>query len=119
MDGKNLAQMVWLKKEILLEERRIREMEQENGESVQGGKTADRRRELIQKRRERCVAELTALEQYITSIDDSLTRQIFVYRYAYGMNWLEVAGALGGGNTADGVKKRCQRWLAAHPETAE
>ena len=107
MEPNDLAQIFWLKREIRMEEGRIRQMERTQGDAAV--------LERIRNRQNRSAAQLLALESYIDGIDDSFTRQIFVYRYACGMNWQEVARAVGGGNTADGVKKRCQRWLAAHP----
>ena len=107
MEPSDLAQLFWLKREIRMEEGRIRQMERTQGDAAV--------LERIRNRQARSAAQLLALESYIDGIDDSFTRQIFVYRYACGMNWQEVARAMGGGNTADGVKKRCQRWLAAHP----
>ncbi len=111
MKNSELTQLYWLKKEIRLEEGRLRELDME------GGREADALWYRIYRRKERCAAQVMEMEGYIDSIDDSITRQIFVYRYAYGMNWVQIAHILGGGNTADGVKKRCQRWLAAHPGT--
>ncbi|MBE6615906.1 MAG: hypothetical protein E7631_11470 [Ruminococcaceae bacterium] len=107
MNTNDLTQLFWLKKEIHMEEGRMKQMKTrgEMGAVL----------EQIRNRQDRCTAQMLALEKYIDSIDDSFTRQIFVYRYACGMNWQEVARAIGGGNTADGVKKRCQRWLSAHP----
>ena len=107
MENKELVQLYWLKKEIRMEEGRLQKLRKVEGtEAVQ---------QQIRKRQDRCTAQMLALEDYIDGIDDSLTRQIFVYRYACGMNWIQTAHALGGCNTADSVKKRCQRWLSSHP----
>lgn len=48
---------------------------------------------------------------YINSIDDSLIRQIIFYRYVSCMEWWEVAGSIGGNNTANGVRMACERFL--------
>ena len=46
---------------------------------------------------------------FISTIQDSLLRQI-VYSYCVaGMSWKETAKAIGGGNTADSVRKRFER----------
>ena len=70
----------------------------------------------IRARMANCGRLQVELERYISNIDDSLTRQIFVYRYAQGMNWVQIANKLGGGNTWESVKKRCQRYIAKHSE---
>ena len=58
-----------------------------------------------------CIHERQRLERYIATIPDSLTRSIFELRFANGLPWRQVAASLGGGNTTDGVKKRCYRYL--------
>jgi len=112
MTMQKLTQLIWLKKEIELDERRLRMLEaQEN----RGDPELTALAAAVREKRELCRREQVALEQYILQIDDSFTRQLFVYRYMYGMNWVQVAFAVGGGNTPDAVKKRCQRWVWAHP----
>lgn len=65
-------------------------------------------------------SEQAKLEQFIATIPDSLTRQIFALRFVDGLNWWKVAQALGGGNTADGARKRAYRYLKMHnKENAE
>lgn len=49
--------------------------------------------------------------QYITTISDSFMRQILFYRHVSCMNWNQVAMNIGGGNTADGVRKAHKRFL--------
>ena len=78
MEQNDLAQIFWLKKEICMEEGRIRQMEQTRGDAAV--------LERVRNRQTRSAAQLLALETYIDGIDDSFTRQIFVYRYACGMN---------------------------------
>ena len=48
--------------------------------------------------------ERIRLEDYIASIPDSLTRQIFRLRFVEGMEWRDVAAKVGGDNSADGVR---------------
>ena len=55
--------------------------------------------------------EYGRLIRYINGVDDSLIRQILTYRYINGFNWTQVAMHIGGGNTADSVKKACYRFL--------
>ena len=49
--------------------------------------------------------------EYICSIDDSIMRQIMTHRHIELKNWLQVANAIGGNNTADSVRKMHDRFL--------
>lgn len=51
------------------------------------------------------------VEAYIAGIDDDYTRLIFRLRFLHGLSWGEVAGIVGGRNTADGVRMLCKRYL--------
>ncbi|MGN0363681.1 MAG: hypothetical protein ACI4ET_12660 [Bilifractor sp.] len=62
------------------------------------------------------IHERARLERYIGSIEDTLTQQIFSLRFVDCLDWVQVAEALGGHNTAEGVKKRCYRYLDSHPD---
>lgn len=61
------------------------------------------------------LAEISFVEreiyEYINTIDDSLIRQIMIYRHIELKNWVQVANAIGGDNTADSVRKAHQRFL--------
>jgi hypothetical protein len=52
---------------------------------------------------------------YISTIKDTLTRQIFFERCIKGKSWAAVAVAVGGGNTADGVRKIFDRQVEKSP----
>ena len=58
--------------------------------------------------------ELAYLRRYIASIDDALTRRIFELRYIGRYSWAQVARKIGGGNTAEAVRKRHNRYLRQH-----
>ena len=66
---------------------------------------------IIEAKHQQCLYERNRLERYIASIDDSLTRQIFQYRFVNGLPWAQVAACIGGNNTEDSVKKACYRYL--------
>lgn len=68
---------------------------------------------IIAARQIQCIHERARLERWINEIPDSLTRQIFQYRFAECMTWDRVAMHIGGGNTVDGVRQRVYRYLKA------
>ena len=49
---------------------------------------------------------------FIESIDDSHMRMIITYRIIENYSWGQVADAMGGGNTEDGVKKAFYRFMS-------
>lgn len=51
------------------------------------------------------------IEDYISSIDDSLVRQIVRLRFIDGLSWTAVAHRIGGGNTENSVKVVFHRYL--------
>ena len=57
--------------------------------------------------------ELAYLRGYIAKIADALTQRIFELRYIDRYSWMQVAMRLGGGNTAEAVRKRHNRYLKA------
>ena len=58
--------------------------------------------------------ELEYLRNYIANIDDALTRRIFELRYVDRCSWDQVARKVGGGNTAEAVRKRHNRYIRRH-----
>ena len=57
-------------------------------------------------------ARADKLYAIIEAAPDAQMRNILTYRYLQRMSWDRVAAKLGGGNTADAVKNRVQRYLA-------
>ena len=54
---------------------------------------------------------------FIKGIEDNQTRLIFQLRFMRGYTWKRIARTMGGGNTADSVRKMCSRYfekLAGH-----
>ena len=126
---KELSQLYWLNKEIAREKQRLEELEcaARGGTAklsgmphVDGTTRAQEQyavliaeqRDLVELKVRQLVIEYNRLNRYIASVDDSLIRQILSLRYVDGMSWLQVAIKVGGGNTADSVKKQCYRFLA-------
>lgn len=69
-------------------------------------------RETITRREATVARSEMAVEAYIQTIEDTLTRMIFRLRFIRGMAWKEVAATIGGGNTEAGVKMVCYRYIA-------
>ena len=65
----------------------------------------------IEEKRLNRIRELARLEQYISTIDDSLTRLVFSYRHVDGLRWTEIARKIGGNNTPDSVRKLHDRYI--------
>ena len=55
--------------------------------------------------------EYNRLIAYINGITDSATRQVIELRFVNGLTWQQVAYSIGGDNTADSVRKICDRHL--------
>ena len=47
--------------------------------------------------------------EWVEGIDDSLLRQVIILRHVNGLGWRQVAREIGGGNTADSVRKMHDR----------
>ena len=127
MTLKELSQLYYLNREIEMDRQRLRELECKTvPASLTGGKrTCAKRadtvgaqaaeiadlRGVIEAKHQQCLYERSRLERYISSIDDSLLRQIFTYRFINGLPWRQVAACVGGGNTDDACRKAVRRYL--------
>lgn len=128
MTKKELSQLYWLKREIEEDRRRLDELEAiaaspaspkydgmphmpgaGDGMARMAAEIADLKA-IISAKRQQCIHERNRLERYISSISDSLTRQIFTYRFVKGLSWHQAAARVGG-NTADSVRMRVNRYL--------
>ena len=131
MTLKELSQLYYLNREIEMDQRRLRELEARALPGAQvitgmphGSGVADivgryaaeiaDLRGIIEAKHQQCLYERSRLERYIADIDDSLLRQIFTYRFVNGLPWLQVAGCIGGNNTADSVRVACNRYIEKH-----
>lgn len=128
MTLKELSQLYWLNREIEMDQQRLRELELKAlpGAQVLTGmphapgvvdkvgtyaaEIADLRG-IIEAKHQLCLYERSRLERYISSIDDSLLRQIFTYRFVNGLPWEQVAACIGGGNNAGNVRMLCYRYI--------
>lgn len=57
------------------------------------------------------IKERMVIEDYINSVDDYQIRLIMSYRFVDLMTWQQIAFRIGGNNTADSVRKACNRFL--------
>lgn len=128
MTLKELSQLYYLNREIEMDKRRLQELEVKALPGAQvitgmphapgvtdkvgeyAAEIADLRG-IIEAKHQQCLYERSRLERYISSIDDSLLRQIFTYRFVNGLPWRQVAACIGGGNTEDGCRKAVKRYL--------
>lgn len=128
MTLKELSQLYYLNREIEMDKKRLLELEaravscssdlsgmpRSSGVGDRVGRYAAEIVDLkgiIEAKLQQCIYERNRLERYISSIDDSLLRQIFTYRFINGLPWRQVAACIGGGNTEDGCRKAVQRYL--------
>ena len=130
MTLKELSQLYYLTREIEADQRRLEELERLAGapssSNLSGMPRAPHSTEskvermtaeivdlqaIIAARQIQCIHERARLERWINEIPDSLTRQIFSYRFVDRLTWVQVALRIGGGNTAGGVSERCYAYL--------
>jgi len=132
MNKNQLRQLRHLKSEIRLLKQQIDNLESEivtdrvRGSDVEHpyiektyiirGLAYDRRKikrlkEKLQRRVDDLIDLVVEINEYIETIDDSLIRQIITLRYVNGLTWDQVAAHIGGGNTADSLRKMHDRFL--------
>ena len=58
-----------------------------------------------------CLDLYSEIMDFVNSISDPFLRLIVSLRYVNGLEWEQVAMHIGGGNTAEGVRKVCERHL--------
>lgn len=56
--------------------------------------------------------KVSALESEIYALKDEHIKAILISRFVDARSWIQVAHDIGGGNTADGVRKACFRFFA-------
>lgn len=108
MTIKELSQLYHLNREIEMDKRRLDELEllasSPKAQNLDGmphapgyGDALARcvaeivdLKAIISAKQQQCIYERNRLERYISSIPDSLTRQIFTYRFVNGLSWWQV-----------------------------
>ena len=127
MTLKELSQLYYLNREIEMDQRRIDEL-RAKAESVSPplGMPHNQNREskieryvadivdltaIIAAKQQQCIHERNRLERYIAEIEDSLTRQIFTYRFVNGLGWEDVASNINEKLTGKYVSNICYSQL--------
>lgn len=110
MTKESLSQLLWLKKEIALEQRRMHELDALIAGSASGAagfpSLDEEERAYFADELQTCRNQVRAklltamheyqrLNEYIASIDDSLMRQILSLRYINGFSWQQIAFCIG------------------------
>ena len=128
MTKKELSQLYWLNREIEEQQRRLLELEglatsctsritgmphsrgiiDKLGEYA--AEIADLRG-LLDLNIKKCFYELNRLNRYINTVEDSQLRTMLALRYVNGLSWVQVAHSIGGGNSADSVRKAVNRFF--------
>ncbi|MDD6489291.1 MAG: hypothetical protein PUG48_05695 [Clostridia bacterium] len=129
MTLKKLSQLYHLKQEIKMYEQLIQKLQSDAEGTTQNltgmppsGNVSDKvgqiatdiadYKALIEYDKQKCKEEYRKLHEYIQSIDDSLTRQIFTLRFVECKSWFEVADSIGSSEYA--VKQICYRYIKKH-----
>lgn len=115
MTKHKLKQYVYLGSEIARCKKELDRLQLRFNNSVSGTERANIRKQAVAlgMKIKECENLKSEIEDFINSIPDILTRQIFYYRYLKCMTWFNVAIAVGGGNTHEGVRKIAERYLAS------
>lgn len=130
MTNRELNQLYWLNREIARDKQRLQELiaaATDTSSKITGlphasgvsDKTAlaveiAYLKGVIESKIQQSYYEYNRLITYINSIEDSYIRQILTLRYVNGLSWQQIAHHMGGGNTADGVRMACTRYLRSH-----
>lgn len=65
----------------------------------------------LEKNVERCFKLYNEILDFINTVPDPLLRLSLSLRYVNALEWEQIALHIGGGNTADGIRKACERYI--------
>jgi DNA-binding MltR family transcriptional regulator len=116
MTKKELMQCYYLNREIMHDTEELVNLKilargDDNGVAFADEEEIKRREKVIVEKIRKCKQLKERIDKFLNSIDDSLTRQIFYYRYVRCMSWKKVSYMTGGYNSEDGVRKIAERYL--------
>lgn len=116
MTKKELMQCYYLNREIMHDTEELVNLKilargDDNSVAFADEEEIKRREKVIVEKIRRCNQLKARIDKFLNSIDDSLTRQIFYYRYVRCMSWKKVSYMTGGYNSDDGVRKIAERYL--------
>lgn len=128
MTLKDLSQLYYLTREIEMDKQRLKALESRAVDCSAGLSSTPGRsgpsdivgfcaadiadlRGIIEAKQQQCLYERNRLERYISSIDNSMIRQIFTCRFIDRLPWEQVAACVGGSNTGDGCRMVVKRYL--------
>ncbi len=115
MTKKELMQCYYLNREIMHDTEELINLKilarGEDGSFAADEDEIKRQEKAIVEKIRRCNQIKVRIDKFLNSIDDSLTRQIFYYRYVRCMSWKKVSYMTGGYNSEDGVRKIAERYL--------
>ncbi len=115
MTKKELMQCYYLNREIMHDTEELINLKilarGDDGGFVTDEEEIKKQERLIVEKIRRCNQLKARIDKFLNSIDDSLTRQIFYYRYVKCMSWKKVSYMTGGYNSEEGVRKIAERYL--------
>lgn len=136
MTKKELRQIYYINREILMWKRELERVKSEyegKGQEItgmpRGGGISDTTGErasrvidielIILGKLTEIQIQRKAILEYIESIDDSFTRQLIYYRHVLLMDWEEIANTLGGACNSASLRQAHSRWMKGMEEVDE
>lgn len=111
MTEKNLSELKYLLKEIAMYKSRLCDLEAYKKKATDRQKVEiDVLKAKITAKMTECLALYDKINEFISSIKDSLLRMIISLRFINSLSWEQIAAHIGGQNTADGIRKIYSRY---------
>ena len=115
MTAKELSKLCYLNQEIAQARQELTEVHRSTWKaSAEEAAELTAKKKALQEKIRRRKEERDRLWAYIDAVEDAQIRRILDLRFAKRLSWAQVAFRMGGGNTADGVRMMCFRYLRDH-----